>query len=146
MRESIDNYFLRIVEVVGSRGTCDRGKSGCIIVKDKNILSTGYVGAPFGLPHCDDAGHLIRENHCVRSTHAEQNALINAAKNGISTNGATLYCTMYPCFSCCKMIINAGIKKVVAQNDYHESADSKRTFWLAGVDVILINNEVKKYE
>jgi dCMP deaminase len=94
MREHIDNYFLRIVEVVGSRGTCDRGRSGCIIVKDKNIISTGYVGAPHGLDHCDDVGHLIIDNHCIRSTHAEQNAIINAAKNGVKLNGATLYCTM----------------------------------------------------
>jgi dCMP deaminase len=145
MRENIDEYFLRIVEVVGSRGTCDRGKSGCIIVKEKNILSTGYVGAPHSLPHCDDAGHYIVDNHCLRSTHAEQNAIINSAKNGVKIDGATLYCTMYPCFSCCKMIINAGIKRVVAQNDYHASEDSKRYFFVGGVDVTLINGEVKKY-
>lgn len=145
MRENIDDYFLRIVEVVGSRGTCNRGKSGCVIVKNKNIISTGYVGAPHGLDHCDDVGHLMDNNHCIRSTHAEQNALINAAKNGVKTEGATLYCTMYPCFSCCKMIINAGIKRVVAQNDYHASDESKVYFFKAGVDIVLVNSEIKKY-
>ena len=144
-REHIDSYFLRIVEVVGSRGTCDRGRSGCVIVKDKNILSTGYVGAPHGLDHCDDVGHFIIDNHCLRSTHAEQNALINAAKNGVKLDGATLYCTMYPCFSCCKMIINAGIERVVAQNDYHESEESKNAFFLAKINTTLMNREIKKY-
>lgn len=145
MREQIDDYFLRIVEVIGSRGTCDRGRSGCIIVKDKNIISTGYVGAPSGFEHCDDKGHMIVDNHCIRSTHAEQNALINAAKNGVKTNGADLYCTMYPCFSCCKMIINAGIKRVIICNDYHESDMSKRAFFMAGIDTKLKNKEIKKY-
>lgn len=145
-RENIDDYFLRIVDVIGSRGTCNRGRSGCVIVKDKNIISTGYVGAPHGLDHCDDSGHIIIDNHCVRSTHAEQNALINAAKNGTKTDGATLYCTMFPCFACCKMIINAGIKRVVVGNDYHDSKESKKAFFLSGIDVVLVNSEVKEYE
>lgn len=145
MRETLYTYFLKIMDVVGSRGTCDRGRSGCIIVHEKNIISTGYVGAPRGLEHCDDVGHLMKDNHCIRSTHAEQNAIINAAKNGVKTEGAVLFCTMYPCFSCCKMIINAGIIRVVARNDYHESEESKKAFALAGVDVVVINKEVKKY-
>ena len=101
-----DQYFLELSDIVASRATCDRGKSGCVIVKEKRVLATGYVGSPSGLPHCDEVGHLLREvtyedgvtkQHCVRTIHAEQNALAQAAKHGIAVNGATLYCKMEPC-------------------------------------------------
>lgn len=133
-RQSIDDYFLSIVKIIGSRGTCDRGRSGCVIVKDKHILSTGYVGSPIGVEHCDDIGHEMEERlnedgskseHCIRTTHAEQNAIVQAARTGISINGATLYCTMVPCYTCIKLIINAGIKRVVAEHDYHASKRTK---------------------
>jgi len=100
-RKSWDTYFLDMLPAIGARATCDRGKAACVITnKDHQILSTGYVGAPSGLPHCDDVGHLIEKTkhlgsavlteHCVRTIHAEQNAIVSAAKNGVSTNGATL--------------------------------------------------------
>lgn len=146
MRENIEEYFIKMANLVGTRGTCDRGKSGCVIVKNKQVISTGYVGAPKGMQHCDEVGHFIVDNHCLRSTHAEQNAIINAARNGVSTDGAELYCTMYPCFACAKMIVNAGIKKVVVDYDYHDSEESKNLFYLAGILVIILNNEVKKYD
>ena len=145
MRQAIDLYFLDIVKLVGSRGTCDRGKSGCIIVKDKQILSTGYVGSPKGMPHCDDEGHLMEDNHCIRTTHAEQNAIVNAARNGMKIEGGTLYCTMFPCFVCAKLIVNAGILKVICSYDYHASNMSKELFAKAGLSYIIINKEVMKY-
>ena len=144
MREDIDDYFLRITEMVGTRSTCDRGKPGCIIVRDKNILCTGYAGSPRNNPHCDDVGHEMENNHCVRTTHAEANAICQAAKNGVSISMATLYCTMTPCYNCAKMIMNAGIVKVVVQNDYHASERTKDIFKMT-VDLVIKNKEVKKY-
>lgn len=153
-RLSWDEYFLGIMDAVAQRATCDRGKSGCVIVRDKHILATGYVGAPAGVEHCDDAGHefvqSIGENgkqsqHCVRTTHAEQNAIVHAARFGIALQGATLYCKMTPCYACTKMIINAGIKRVVALNDYQSGARSKEVFLQAGTQFELINVDVEQY-
>lgn len=146
MRENIDNYFLRIVEVVASRSTCDRGKPGCIIVRDKNILCTGYAGSPRGIAHCDEIGHEMENDSCVRTTHAEANAICQAAKNGVKIDLSTLYCSMTPCYNCAKMIINAGIFRVVAAQDYHKSEKSKKIFHQSGVSLVIVNSEVKKYE
>lgn len=153
-RPSWDEYFIDIMRVVGERGTCDRGKSGCVIVKDKRIISTGYVGAPAGCRHCDEAGHemhtVVQEDgtqskHCIRTAHAEQNAIVQAARFGISTDGGTLYCKMTPCYVCAKMIINAGIKRVLAEKDYHAGARSKELFKEAGVQYELLNSETVTY-
>lgn len=145
MRQDFDLYILDIVKTVGNRGTCNRGKSGCVIVKDKQILSVGYVGSPIGENHCDDVGHLMIDNHCVRTTHAEANAIVNAAKIGVAINGATLYCTMFPCFNCAKMIANSGIKRVVADYDYHDSNLSKALFDNIKLNYIIINDEIMQY-
>ena len=154
-RPSWDEYFLNIMEEVGSRGTCDRGRAGAVAVKDKRILATGYVGAPVGLPHCDDVGHMMKKTthedgsvheHCVRTAHAEQNVVCQAAKFGISLDGATLYVKMTPCFSCAKMIINAGIKRVVCLRRYHEDTDTVDLFNEAGIELDFIENEIEQYE
>jgi len=154
-RPSWDEYFLKLVIMVGSRGTCDRGRSGCVIVKDKRILATGYVGSPIGIEHCDDVGHemhtVIHEDgresrHCIRTSHAEQNAIANAARFGTALDGATLYCQMTPCYTCAKMIINSGIKRVVVNNDYHAGDRSKEIFFQSGVEYVLTNSETQKYE
>jgi len=154
-RPSWDEYFLKIMNEVSSRATCDRGRSGCVIVRDKHILATGYVGSPSGLSHCDEVGHMIRDviyedgrksKHCVRTIHAEQNAICQAAKLGISLNGATLYCKMEPCFTCAKMIINVGIKRVVAEKRYHAGKDTREIFEKAGVKLEVINDEVEEYD
>lgn len=153
-RPSWDEYFLDLVNVVGSRGTCDRGRSGCVIVKDRRILSTGYVGSPIGTAHCDEVGHemhtVVHENgektrHCIRTSHAEQNAIANAARFGVALEGATLYCHMTPCYTCAKMIINAGIKRVVCNKDYHAGARSKEIFKEAGIQYELANDEMQTY-
>lgn len=154
-RPSWDEYFLKICEIVGSRGTCDRGRSGSVIVKDKHILSTGYVGSPAGLPHCDLVGHEMNSvthedgvvsQHCIRTAHAEQNAIVQAAKIGVALNGATIYAHMTPCYTCAKMIINAGIVRVVCNKDYHASEESKRIFQEAGVKLEIVNNEMQTYD
>lgn len=155
VRPSWDEYFIRIVNEVASRGTCDRGRTGCVITRNNRILCTGYVGAPAGLPHCDEAGHLIHtvtnedgsvSQHCIRTAHAEQNALMQAAKNGVSVDGATMYMKMEPCFACAKMIINAGIKRVVCQKRYHRANLSREFFKQAGVELVVLEDEVVKYD
>jgi dCMP deaminase len=153
-RPSWDEYFLNLVEVVGSRGTCDRGRSGCVIAKDKRILATGYVGSPIGLPHCDEMGHEMHtvkhedgheSRHCIRTSHAEQNAIANAARFGVALEGATIYVHMTPCYTCAKMIINAGIKRVVCNLDYHAGGRSKEIFQDAGTTYELVHSEMQKY-
>jgi len=105
-------YFMDIAERVAQRSTCPRRAVGAVIVKQKRILATGYNGAPSGMDHCVDVGCLMVDDHCVRTLHAEQNAIIQAAQFGVSTKGAEIYCTSSPCLSCAKMIINAGVEKV----------------------------------
>ena len=155
VRPSWDEYFLNLVEMVGSRGTCDRGRSGCVITKDKRILATGYVGSPVGIKHCDEIGHemhaVIHENgektrHCIRTSHAELNAIGNAARFGVALEGATLYCHMTPCYTCAKMIINAGIKRVVCNKDYHAGERSKEIFKEAGINYDLASSEIQTYD
>lgn len=154
-RPSWDEYFMNIAKAVALRATCDRGRSGAVIVKDKRILTTGYVGAPVGLKHCDEVGHLLRKaihengsetQHCIRTTHAEMNAIVQAARHGISINGATLYCKMEPCLDCAKAIINAGIVRVVCEKKYHAAQDTRDFFQKAGVELFVLTNEVEKYE
>lgn len=154
-RPSWDEYFLKIMDLVGSRGSCDRGRAGCVITRDRRIISTGYAGSPVGLVHCDEAGHEMhtvthedgtQTRHCIRTAHAEQNAICEAARMGISINGGTLYCKMTPCYTCAKMIINCGIKRVVCAQDYHAGERSKEVFKEAGIEFSLINNETTKYE
>ena len=117
-RPSWDEYFLKISELVGSRSTCDRAHVGAVITKNKIILSTGYNGAPRGLPHCDDVGHEIVAGHCIRTIHAEANAIAQAARNGASIEGAMIYLTVSPCYDCFKIMVNAGIKEVIYGNFY----------------------------
>ena len=154
-RPSWDEYFMDIARTVAERATCDRGRSGCVIAKDKQILVTGYVGSPKGLPHCDEVGHQMKTithedgsqtQHCVRTTHAEQNAICQAAKLGIPIDGATLYCKMTPCATCAKMIINAGIKRVVCEKKYHAGSESEELFKTAGVELSFFNEEIEQYE
>ncbi len=117
-RPSWDDYFMGITFQVAKRSTCDRARVGATIVKDRRILTTGYNGAPAGLPHCDEIGHLMIAGHCVRTLHAEQNAIIQAALHGVSVAGGTIYVTHQPCLTCAKMIINAGITRVVYGGHY----------------------------
>ena len=154
-RPSWDEYFMEIANAVSKRATCDRGRTGCVIVRDRQILVTGYVGAPKGFPHCDEVGHQMKQtvhedghttNHCVRTVHAEQNAICQAAKRGISLDGATLYCRMTPCRVCAMMLINCGIKRVVCESKYHAGQESEEMFKQAGIEVVFFSDEIQKYD
>lgn len=154
-RPSWDEYFMEVTRTVAKRATCDRGRSGCVIVKDKRILCTGYVGSPIGVEHCDEIGHELLETynekgekstHCVRTSHAEQNAIAQAARFGISIDGSTLYCKMEPCYICAKIIINSGIKRVVAEMKYHAAERTREVFEKAGVQLEVLKDKLVYYK
>lgn len=150
-----DQYFLEVVKTISTRSTCNRGKIGCLIVKDdRRIVVTGYAGSPPGFPHCSEAGHQFQEvvqkggatkQHCIRTVHAEQNAICQAAKYGISLEGGTLYCTMEPCRVCALLIVSVGIKRVVAANRYHAGEETREIFKKAKIDLMVMDKAVKEY-
>jgi len=154
-RPSWDEYFIDLMNEVAKRATCDRGRSGCLIVKDKRILCSGYVGSPPGLKHCDEIGHLMKKvvdedgtikQHCVRTIHAEQNAIVQAAKYGIPINESTIYCRMEPCRVCAMLIIGVGIKKVVCQKKYHAAEETREMFKQAGVALVVLEDKTEEYK
>jgi dCMP deaminase len=122
-----DVYFMRIAQVVSSRSTCPRKFVGAVIVRDKTILSTGYNGSIRGMPHCSDEGHMMENGHCVATIHAEANAIIQSAKNGVNIDGATIYVTASPCWNCFKQIANSGIRRIC----YGEFYRDERIFQVA---------------
>jgi len=119
-RVSWDEYFMGIARQVAERSTCDRKHVGAVIVKEKNILATGYNGSIAGMPHCDDIGHMMENGHCVATVHAEANAIIQAAKNGVAIAGASIYVTASPCWNCFKLIANSGIKEIYFGEFYRD--------------------------
>ena len=121
-------YFMYIARQAATRSTCDRKHVGAVIVRDKTILSTGYNGSIRGMPHCDDVGHQMESGHCVATVHAEANAIIQAAKNGVRIDGGELYTTASPCWSCFKLIANGGIVRVY----YGEFYRDRRSIEVAG--------------
>lgn len=133
-RPSWDEYFLQLAQTVATRATCPRASVGCVLVRDKRLLTTGYNGACSGLESCIEAGCMMVDGHCLRSLHAEQNAIIQAALHGVSTQGTTCYVTHQPCALCAKMLINAGVQRVVYINEY-APADDGDFFRQAGVTV-----------
>ena len=154
IRPTWDEYFMKILEAVALRATCDRGRAGSVIVRDNHILTTGYVGAPPGLPHCDDVGHQMKTTihedghqtqHCVRTTHAEMNAVVQAARIGVSVLGATMYCRMTPCAVCARSIITAGIKRVVCQKRYHVAEETEAMFRKVGIELDYLTDEMQQY-
>ena len=163
MRISWQEYFIEILNASALRASCDRGKSGAILVRDNRLLSMGYVGAPSGVPSCDEVGHnLIRRyqesvdnhknrlplqdkdfsTHCVRTIHSELNSIINCARNGISTVGATMYCTMTPCINCALAIIQAGIVKVIAKNRYQKDFETRELFRRVGIELVILDENL----
>lgn len=119
-RSSWDQYFMDIARQVATRATCDRKHVGALLVRDKTILSTGYNGSIRGLPHCDEVGHMMENGHCVATVHAEANAIIQAAKNGVAIDGATIYTTASPCWPCFKLIANCGCVRIVFGEFYRD--------------------------
>ena len=149
-----DDYFMEVANAISKRSTCDRGRSGCVIARDKQIIVTGYVGSPTGFPHCDDVGHHMKKvthengettEHCMRTVHAEQNAICQAAKRGVSIFGATIYNRMTPCRTCAMLLINCGIKRVVCERRYHQAAESEEMFREAGIKLEYKYDEVQQY-
>jgi dCMP deaminase len=147
---SKDDYYFEVVQAVAKRATCDRGRSGAILVLNGRIIATGYVGSPSGTPHCDDVGHEWIEyfdetgsmtRSCIRTTHAEINALAQCAKNGPPCQRSILYSTMFPCYSCAKALVNAGIIEVHALYDYQGSKLSKTLFDVVGMSWTIEKNE-----
>ncbi len=120
-RVSWDAYFMNIGHEVASRSTCPRKHVGAVVVRDKTILATGYNGSVRGLPHCEDVGCMLEDGHCVRTIHAEVNALIQAAKHGTRLEGGTIYVTASPCWNCFKNIANTGIGRVVFGEFYRDN-------------------------
>lgn len=155
VRPSWDEYFLEVMHALAKRATCDRGRTACVIVKDNQIVVSGYVGSPPRLPHCDEVGHLMKQvmnedgtisSHCMRTIHAEQNAICQAAKRGVSIDGATLYCKLAPCRTCAMLLISAGIKRVVAEYKYHAGSEAEEMLKTAGIELEFIHDETLSYQ
>lgn len=150
-RPSWDEYFLKLAMLASERATCPRMHCGCVFVRDKFVLATGYNGSLPGLPHCEDVGCLVVDNHCVRTNHAEINALTQAAIHGVSVKDATAYITNMSCTSCAKALIAAGIKRVVVFSDFHDTlatqfyTDSGVEIAKLEMPVTTINYEIEKY-
>ena len=146
-RPSWDEYFMQMAELTAQRSTCLRRHVGAVIVKDKHIIATGYNGAPKGLRHCAECGGCLREklqipsgqrHELCRALHAEQNAIIQAAKVGVSTEGATIYITLQPCVICAKMLVNAGITRIVHRGEYPDPL-SQSILAEAGIEVMAMD-------
>lgn len=120
MRDSWDEYFMKLAVTVASRATCDRKHVGAVLARDNVILSTGYNGSIRGMPHCDDVGHVVENDHCIATVHAEANAIAQAAMNGVRIAGATIYVTASPCWSCFKLIVNAGCTRIIYGEFYRD--------------------------
>ncbi|MBN1575378.1 MAG: dCMP deaminase family protein [Chitinispirillaceae bacterium] len=119
-RASWDEYFMCMAQQAATRSTCDRKHIGAVIVRDKTVLSTGYNGSIRGMPHCDDVGHMMENDHCVATVHAEANAIIQAARHGTAIDGADIYVTASPCWNCFKLIANSGIRRIFYMEFYRD--------------------------
>lgn len=150
IRKSWDDYFLTLAELVATRATCDRLHAGCILVRDNRIISTGYNGSMPGAKHCDDVGHSMSNGHCIKTIHAEINAIANAARVGISTVGALAYITHSSCWSCIKSLVASGVKRILCKK-YYENAvfeypeDISKILEEVGVDISIAVNKKNKY-
>ena len=154
IRPSWNEYFFEVMNAVARRATCDRGRAGSVAVRDNQILVTGYVGSPVGFPHCDEVGHDLRKvlhedgsitQHCMRTVHSEQNLICQAARRGVSLDGATIYTRMTPCRTCAMLIINSGIREVFCERKYHTGAESEEMFKKAGIKIEYKYNEEQEY-
>lgn len=143
MRPDWDAYFMNIASAVSERSTCDRAMVGCVLVRDKRILTTGFNGSPAGQEHCDEIGHLIVDGHCVRTIHAETNAIIQAALHGVSSRDATCYVTHLPCINCTKALINAGITRIVYGEAYRMDENAMNFLKAAEIEVVQYTNNLR---
>ena len=142
-RPDWDPYFMSFAVAASKRGTCDRKHVGAVLVVGKQVCATGYNGSVAGLPHCDDVGHDMVEGHCVRTIHAEMNALAQAARHGVAIEGATVYTTASPCWDCFRVLANAGIKRLVYLEPYRAEEHQKRIEEVAreiGIEVVKLGD------
>jgi dCMP deaminase len=152
-RHTSDDRFLELAQDAGARATCDRGDSGCVVVVDGEVLASGWADAPNGSPTCDEIGHELTHvlsepeirTHCVRTVHAEQRAIADAARRGVALEGAVFYCTMEPCRSCAMSIVAAGGSKVVARCRYHAGASARAVLAAAGIELLVQRSDVVSY-
>ena len=151
MRPTWDEYFLKLAMLASERSTCPRMHCGCVFVKDRFVLATGYNGSLPGHPHCEEVGCLVVDNHCVRTNHAEINALTQAAIHGVNIKEATAYITNMSCTTCAKALIAAGIKRVVVFSDFHDTL-ATQFYTQSGVEILkldmpsrTINYDIEKY-
>ena len=134
-RVSWETYFMNIAKEVSTRSTCDRKHVGAVIVRDKTLLSTGYNGSIKGLPHCNEAGCEMVDVHCIRTSHAEANAIVQAAKNGVKIDGSEIYVTASPCYNCFKLIANSGIK-IIFYNELYRDQRIKERAKEVGIELV----------
>lgn len=136
-RPAWDDYFMSIAKIIATRSTCDRLRAGSVLVKNNRIISTGYNGAPPGMPHCDgESGHKMEEGHCVRTVHSEENCILQAAVlGGTSTQGSTLYTTYSPCYHCFKKLVVGGVKRMVVGAVYRDPS-IKDACALSGIELV----------
>lgn len=133
MRKNWDKYFIEMAVLASERATCERLKVGAVLVKDKRVIATGYNGSPSGLPHCTDEGCHVVKGHCIRTIHAEQNALFQCSRYGASSEGATCYVTHAPCLLCSKSLIQSGITEIVYLEEYKLDVNALETLKASGV-------------
>ncbi len=139
-RPTWDEYFLEQARLASSRSSCSRASVGAVIVIDNSCIATGYNGGVAGLDNCCDVGHYLEDDHCIRTVHAEMNAILQCARQGHSTSNGTIYVTHYPCLNCMKAIAQAGIKRIVYANDYRNHALSKEITDKLGIEVVKKGN------
>ena len=139
-RKTWDEYFMDIAKLVSTRATCNRLHVGAIIVRDREILATGYNGSIGGAAHCDDVGHLMVEGHCVRTIHAEVNAIAQAAKHGHNINDATIYVTARPCWNCFKILANSGIKNIYYHKSYRDDKNIEDALEFININITQIGD------
>lgn len=140
-RISWEHYFTDITKKVSVRATCDRLKVGSVIVKENDIIATGYNGSPTNEVHCIEDGCLMKDGSCIRTIHAEINAIMQCVKHGISLSGATIYVTHYPCYNCAKHIVQVGIKDIVYLEDYRNDPETEELFNRQGVKITKVDRE-----
>ncbi len=139
-----NEYFMQIAIQVSTRSTCNRKHVGAVIVRDRTILSTGYNGSIRGLAHCNDQGHMMENGHCVRTVHAEANAIAQAAKHGVNVNNSSIYITASPCWTCFKLLANSGINEIIFGEFYQDDRIFEAAK-LAGIKLMhLPSNEENK--
>ncbi len=138
MRQTWDHYFMTLAQHASTRATCDRLHVGCVLVHDRDVIATGYNGSVSGMPHCDDVGHDLQDGHCVATVHAEMNALCMAARRGHATQGSTCYVTHLPCWLCFKLLVQAGVVRVVYREAYRPDPRVQEVAQARGIALVLL--------